>query len=57
MDGTPASSRLTLSGPIEDLPAADVMCTGRIVRAEHQTPDGSGPALAATIDSYSFVHP
>ena len=32
---------------------ADVKCTGRIVRTDERYP--GGPALASTIDSYSFL--
>ena len=55
--GTPVEMILAISSPTVDLPPADVMCTGRIVRTEYQTPPGTGPALAATIESYSFIRP
>jgi hypothetical protein len=52
--GTPVEMVLFLSSAIFERSAADVLCSGRVVRTEAQTPTGYGPSLAATIDSYSF---
>ena len=35
---------------------ADVLCAGRIVRAEACPVASDGTAIAATIDSYEFLH-
>lgn len=35
--------------------AADILCSGRIVRADYEPPLTATPALAATIESYSFL--
>ena len=66
--GTPVEIILRLSEPTKDeivrtlpastdeLPPADVLCIGRIVRTESRRANSAGPALAATIESYSFMH-
>jgi hypothetical protein len=52
--GTPIEMVLSFSSAILERSAPNVLCSGRIVRTESQTPPIEGPVIAATIDSHAF---
>lgn len=53
--GTELELIFGLSWEVEWARVADVICFGRIVRADASSPEDARIALAATIDRYTFI--